>query len=200
MEAGARYEIAPEDRKRLVAFLWRLRDLLELLVFARQELISPHVAGFLEEAWEELQREGRFEQAVNQVEEGEWDRRLIDHGLYGAQLALKLGIFDRSGLTVTPETDEASRITGLKGFAGACAACGDAASCDEALRQGIGVIEDAAAAPEADTHAIAGMALDLGRQAIRPPRRSCRMTTSFALWRMPAVSYQLDRWLSKCST
>ena len=106
MEAGAPYEFAPEDRKRLVAFLWRLRDLLELLVFARQELISPHVAGLLEEAWEELQREGRFEQAVNQVEEGEWDRRLIDHGLYGAQLALKLGIFDRAGEGVSREEEQ----------------------------------------------------------------------------------------------
>lgn len=93
----------PEDRKRLVAFLWRLRDLLSFLVLTRQELISPDIARLLEEAWDELQREERFEQAVYQVEAGEWDRRLIDHGLYGAQLALKLGIFDRAGEGVSRE-------------------------------------------------------------------------------------------------
>ena len=103
MEAGAPYELAPEDRKRLVAFLWRLRDLLGFLVLARRDLISPPIARLLEEAWEELERERRLEQVVYQVEAGEWDRELINHGLYGAQLALKLGIFDRAGEEVSRE-------------------------------------------------------------------------------------------------
>lgn len=103
MEARTPYELAPEDRRRLVEFLWRLRDLLRFLVFARQKLVSPPVAELLKRAWYELEGEGRFEQAVEQVERGEWDRALIDHGLYGAQLELKLGVFDRADQGVADE-------------------------------------------------------------------------------------------------
>jgi hypothetical protein len=90
------FELSADDRASMVGFLWLLRHLLAYLVYDRSDLVSVRTREHLAAAWEELEREGRFREAVNQVAMGEWDQELLGHGLHDAPLRLELHLFGRA--------------------------------------------------------------------------------------------------------
>ena len=92
MEASTR--ISEDERARLIQFLRDLRILLVRLLAREPALLSPRTLRLLEAAWQEIEREGRFYEAIKWIENGEYDRYLVDHGLYGEQLKLKVGVFE----------------------------------------------------------------------------------------------------------
>lgn len=95
MEAGS---VASEDRERISAFFRRLHDLLERLIGEQPALFSPEVRELLDDAWRELDSEGRFEQVQRYLEseDADLDRGLAEHGLTRAQLRLKTVTTDRA--------------------------------------------------------------------------------------------------------
>lgn len=105
--------ISDEDRRRLIRFLADLHRLLERLLSHRPPLLSPQTLALLEAAWEELEQEGRFEEARKWIEIGEFDGRLEEHGLHRAQLDLKVGVFELADEAVA--TDERKRFRWSKG-------------------------------------------------------------------------------------
>jgi hypothetical protein len=101
VETGTR--LAEPDRVELVEFVVGLQRLLERLVYRRPLLMPPEVAELLTEAWQELEAQGRFDTAVEQIRSGEFDLALIEHGLFGDQLRLKLGLSRRRATAVAEE-------------------------------------------------------------------------------------------------
>jgi hypothetical protein len=86
--------ISDVDRAQLVKFLNDLHYLLERLLDREPALLSPRTGRLLQAAWRELEEEGRFVGAIRLIEAGEFDRALVDHGLYRDQLSFKQGVFE----------------------------------------------------------------------------------------------------------
>jgi hypothetical protein len=98
--------LAELDRTALVEFLDRVRELLRSFLKNRQKLISPETQALLQRAWEELEGEGRFEQVQDAIRNRDVDARLAEHGLGGAQLAAKIGIFENAAAEVEHEEEK----------------------------------------------------------------------------------------------
>jgi glutathione S-transferase len=92
MEAGA--GLADKDRTRLIDFAAMLRALLERFLARQPTLVSDQSLRLLRAAWKELQTEERFEGFIAAIGSGDYDRGLIEHGLYGNQLAMKVGLVE----------------------------------------------------------------------------------------------------------
>jgi hypothetical protein len=87
--------VSEPDRELLLQYLDSLHDLLDHL--ARQpRLTSPETAALLARAWEEIEREERFGTVRSMIESRDFDGGLIDHGLYGQQLAFKVFAFEHA--------------------------------------------------------------------------------------------------------
>jgi hypothetical protein len=84
------------DRETLKRFLKSLRALLERLAQDPKELFRPELRRLVAVAWAELDAEGRFEEAEHRIDSGEYEQGLIDHGLRGAQLELKVATYEQS--------------------------------------------------------------------------------------------------------
>lgn len=95
-----RVELEADDRELLVGFVRNLRALLRSFVVRRPALIPEDSALLLRSAWEELENENRFESLENHIRDGEYDGGLIEHGLYGRQLAMKVGVYDSTAEVV----------------------------------------------------------------------------------------------------
>jgi hypothetical protein len=72
------------------------------------ELFRPELRPLVAAAWDELVAEGRFEDMERGIDSGNYDRALIEHGLRGAQLELKVATFERS--LETMQEDEGKRF------------------------------------------------------------------------------------------
>lgn len=82
-----------EDRDRLVEFLDEVRSLLKRLL-GEEDLFRPGLTRALWLAFDDLERQRHFANAQDRLGSGELDGPLIDHGLTGAQLDLKLTLFE----------------------------------------------------------------------------------------------------------
>lgn len=89
-----RPQLNPSDREQLQGFVLSLYILLSQLLSRRPSLFTDESLTLLRAAWNELVEEGRFENLLEAVTAGEYDRGLVDHGLYGRQLAMKVGIYE----------------------------------------------------------------------------------------------------------
>ena len=92
MEADA--GLTDRDRARLIEFSQALQGLLERFLSRAPALVSDESLRLLQAAWGELQREERFEAFEGAIGSAVYDRGLVEHGLYGEQLKMKVGLFE----------------------------------------------------------------------------------------------------------
>ena len=113
MEAAA---VPAGDREALKGFFRSLRELLEHLTQDPHKLLRSELRPLVAEAWEELVAEGRFEEIERLIDSGEYEQDLVDHGLRGAQLALKVATYESA--LETMQADERSRFFSKKRLKG----------------------------------------------------------------------------------
>jgi hypothetical protein len=87
--------VPARDREILKSFLRSLRQLLERLSRDPEGLFHPELRPLVAAAWNELAAEERFEQAERGIDSGVYDLPLVEHGLRGSQLELKVETFER---------------------------------------------------------------------------------------------------------
>jgi hypothetical protein len=109
VEAAA---VPARDRETLKGFFRSLRELLEHLTQDPHGLLRPELRPLVAEAGEELVAEGRFEEIERLIDSGEYEQDLIDHGLRGAQLAVKVATYESA--LETMQGDEQSRVFSKK--------------------------------------------------------------------------------------
>lgn len=85
--------IPVEDRETLKFFLSQLRTLLDGLARDPHDLFPPEFRPLVAAAWDELVAEERFEDVNKAIDDHEYQRGMIDHGLQGAQLDFKVAVF-----------------------------------------------------------------------------------------------------------
>jgi hypothetical protein len=85
-------QLEQSDRDLLLKIVRELRKLLWRLIERRPDLLSDRAAELLREAWDEIEKEGRFQAFEAEIASRNYDDKLIDHGLSGRQLAMKAGL------------------------------------------------------------------------------------------------------------
>ncbi len=91
MEATA---LPTDDREALKDFLVRLRALLDYLADDPEGLFRPELRPLVAAAWKEVVETRRFEELESAIDSGEYDQKMVEHGLHGAQLEFKIATFD----------------------------------------------------------------------------------------------------------
>ncbi|HEX5984074.1 MAG TPA: hypothetical protein VFY69_07710 [Solirubrobacterales bacterium] len=82
-----------EDRETLKLFLSQLRKLLDDLAHDPHGLFPPELRPLVAKAWDELVAEERFEDVSKAIDDREYERGMVAHGLQGAQLDFKVAVF-----------------------------------------------------------------------------------------------------------
>jgi hypothetical protein len=91
------------ERGRLLEFLNDLRCLLTEVLEGKPSLLDREVHRLFLDAWGDLIHDGTFDQLEKSLGSGDYDFRLREHGLYGAQLELKAQLFQRGYRAVNAE-------------------------------------------------------------------------------------------------
>jgi hypothetical protein len=86
--------LSDDDRKLLTRFLSTLRSLLRSIIERPGRYLPRDARELAPDALRQLEDRGAFETVERAIESREYDRFLIDHGLSGAELRLKIALYE----------------------------------------------------------------------------------------------------------